>query len=532
MNAESTLPTTSPQRLVRAATIIMLAFVVSRVLGLVREAVIGAQFGATDAYGAYIAAFRLPDLLFNLIAGGALASAFLPTFAEFLTKEDVAGGWKLASAIANWLILILGTVAIVAAIFAPWLVDHLIAPGFAPELVTLTATLMRIMLVSTVIFSLSGLMMSVLNAFEHFVMPAIAPVLYNFGILFGALVLAPRMGIYGLAVGVVMGAAGHALVQLPMLRRYGVSYRLSLGLDDEAIRRSVGQVGRLMAPRVLGAAVVQLMFIANTIIASFYDASVLAALNYAWIVMLLPHGVFASSIATAIFPTFSKMAAGGDREGMRTSFGQALRAVLFVTLPAVVGLFVLRVPILQLLFERGAFSHETTLAVAWALLFYAPGLLAHSLVEIINRAYFALKDTLTPVMIGAVAMGSNIGLSLLLIPLVSDPNTLTRGPQGALALANSLAASAEMVILLWLLHRKIGGIGGKRLLSSLLRTLVASLAMGALLWFLLHWAPVASLSVYLFVPLVIALGGATFLLVATLLGVEETRLLPRLLRRG
>ncbi len=525
----------STTRLVaRAATIIMVAFVVSRVLGLVREAVIGARFGTLDEYGAYLAAFRVPDLIFNLIAGGALASAFLPTFTTFLTEDDEENGWRLASAIANWLMIGLGIVSILAAIFAPWLVANFIAPGFEPELVELTAQLMRFMLVSTVIFSLSGLMMSVLNAYQHFLVPAIAPVMYNIGILFGALVLAPYIGIYGLAVGVVLGATGHAVVQLPTLRRYGARYSFTLGRGNLVLWESVRNVGKLMGPRVLGAAVVQLMFLANTIIASFYDPSVLAALNYAWIVMLLPNGIFASSIATAIFPTFSRMAAVGNQAGMRSGLTQTLRGLLFVVIPSAVGLVMLRVPIIQLLFERGAFTHETTLAVAWALGFYGLGLVAHSLIEIISRAYFALQDTFTPVIIGAMAMITNIVLSLLLIPVVGDVNSFETGPQGALALANTIASTAEVFILLWFLRSKLGGIEAGKLLSGTIRLLLAAGAMAGALWGLSQSAFFTALPIFIFTPLAIAIGGVVYFVCTLLLRVEEATMVPRMIlrRRG
>jgi putative peptidoglycan lipid II flippase len=410
-------------------------------------------------------------------------------------------------------------------------VRTIIAPGFDPDLVRLTANLMRYMLISTVIFSLSGLIMSILNAFEHFLMPALAPVMYNLGILFGALFLVPIFGIYGLAFGVVLGALAHAAVQIPMLRHFGIRYSPILALRDPVISASVRRVARLMGPRMVGAAVVQLMFLANTIIASFYNPSVLAALNYAWIVMLLPHGVFASSVATAIFPTFSQMAAVGNREGMRRGMAQTLRALLFVVIPASVGLFVLRVPIIQVLFERGVFTHEATLSVAWALAFYAPGLIAHSLIEIINRAFFALQDTLTPVIVGAGAMIGTIVLSLLLIPVIGDPASLVRGPQGALALANTLASIAEVPVLLWLLRRHLGGLGGRALVGSVLRLGAAAGAMGVVLWLLQQWPTMQGLPVLLFTPLAVAVAGAVYLFVTWLLGVEETRLIPRILLR-
>lgn len=512
-------------RLARAVSIVMVAFVVSRLLGLVREAVVAARFGDSTAYAAYQAAFGLPDLLFNLIAGGALASAFLPTFTLYLTSERHGAGWRLASAVANWIVVVLGVLSLLAAIFAVPIVDHLLAPGFERPLVELTATLMRFMLISTVIFSLSGLAMSILNAYEHYLTPALAPIMYNLGILAGALFLAPSMGIFGLAWGVILGAAGHALVQLPMLRRYGLRYVPVLGLRDPEISENVRRVARLMAPRVLGAAVVQLMFLSNRIIGSFFDPAVIPILNYAWIIMLLPHGVFASSVATAIFPTFSRQAALGDRAGMQRALAQTLRMILFVTVPAAVGLFVLRVPVIELLFERGEFTSQTTLAVAWALAFYCIGLVPHSLIEIINRAFFAVQDTWTPVIVGTIAMLGNIGLGILFALNLGSPDDLTRGPQGGLALANATAASIEIWVLLWLIRRKIGGLEGRALLASGLRTGGAALLMGLALAAMLRFG--GALPTFLFVPLAVSAGGALFVAAAWLLGSDEARTLPR-----
>ncbi len=525
--------TLNRRHVARSAALVMGLFVVSRVLGLVREAVIAERFGDLPEYAAYLAAFRLPDLLFNLVAGGALASAFIPTLTQYLTRDDHEGGWHFTSAVANWLILGLGGLAILAGITAPLLVPTIIAPGFSPELVSLTVMLMRFMLVSTLVFSISGLLMGTLNAYDQFLMPAIAPVMYNLGILAGALFLAPRIGVYGLAVGVVLGAVGHALVQLPALGRLGFRYSLSLGRNNTQIRDSVRQALQLMGPRVLGAALVQLMFLTNTFIASFYNPSILTALNYAWIIMLLPHGIFASSLATAIFPTFSRMAAVRDQAGMRVTLSQLLRVLLFIVIPSAVGLFVLRVPIIQLLFQRGEFGADTTQAVAWALAFYSLGLVSHSLVEVISRAYFALQDTRTPVAIGVGAMILNIILSVALIPFIGDSASVVRGPQGALALANTLASGLELCFLLWFLRPKMGGLEGRKLLGSGLRMGAAAVVMGAVLWWV-QQSQLTTLSIWLYTPLAIALGGAAYAAAAWLLRVEEMRMVLGLVlrRRG
>lgn len=524
--------TINRRQVARSTSIVMLLFVVSRVLGLFREAVIGQQFGDLPEYAAYLAAFRLPDLLFNLVAGGALASAFIPTLTQYLTRNDDEGASRLTSAVANWLVLVLGVVAFLSALAAPILVVTVIAPGFAdnPAQVDLTVNLLRLLLVSTITFSISGLVMGVLNAHDHFLFPAVAPVLYNLGILGGALFLAPTLGVYGLAIGVIVGAVAHLLVQVPTLFRLGFRYRASLGREAPEIFAGVQQVVRLMGPRVIGAGAVQLMFMANIYLASFYDSTVLTSLNYAWIIMLLPHGIFASSIATAIFPTFSRMAATLDQDGMRRALSQILRVLLFVVIPSAVGLFVLRVPVIQLLLERGEFTATTTQAVAWALAFYAFGLIAHAGIEIVNRAYYALKDTRTPVIIAVGAMILNIVLSILLIPVIGDPTSVERGPQGALALANTLASTLELALFLWFIRPKMGGLDGTRMLASTVRMSVAAVLMGGALWGLLQ-SPLAAFSNIVFVPVAIGVGALVYVGAAWLLRVEEMQTLTRLVLR-
>jgi putative peptidoglycan lipid II flippase len=422
----------------------MLAFVLSRILGLLREVVIGARFGTSAELDAYLAAFRLPDLLYQLIAGGALGSAFIPTFARRLLSGDREGAWRLASAVINIVTLLLAAAAFLAAIFAPALVSTLIAPGFDPAAQALTASLMRVMLIAPVIFGASGVIMGALNAQQHFLLPAVAPILYNLAIIAGALFLSPWWGAGGLAIGVVAGAAGHLLIQLPGLTRFGARYFPILDARDPGVR----QVARLMAPRVLGLAIVQINFLVNTNLASRLGDGAVSALNYAWLLMLLPQGVFAQSIATAAFPTFAAQAARDQIDDMRRTLSGALRATLFLSLPAAVGLIVLRLPLVQLLLQRGEFSADSTQAVAYTLQFFALGLAAHSALEIVTRAFYALHDTRTPVIVGAAAMGLNVLLSLLLIGRLA---------QGGLALANSIATSLEALALAWLIRGRLDG---------------------------------------------------------------------------
>ncbi len=460
-------------QIARAAGLVMALFVVSRILGLLREMVISHQFGTGGDLDAYLAAFRLPDILFQIVAGGALASAFIPTFSARLARQDERGAWQLASAIINLVLILTSAAAALAALLAPWLVSAVIAPGFDPQRQALTVELMRLMLITPVIFGVSGVVMGILNARQHFLLPALAPILYNLGIISGAVVLAPDRGVKGLAVGVVAGALAHLLVQIPGLVRHGLRYLPVLGLHDPSVR----EVGRLMLPRVVGLAAVQINFLVNTILASGLVAGSLAAINYAWLLMLLPQGVFAQSIATAAFPTFSTQAARGQVAEMRNTLSATLRAILYLALPAAVGLIVLAKPLVQLVFQRGAFGETSTEMVAWALAFYALGLPAHATVEIVVRAFYALHDTKTPVMVGIVAMGLNVALSLAFLSLFG---LLGWMKHGGLALSNSLATMVEMATLLHLIRRRLGGLEGRRMLASLARIGLASLTMGIL----------------------------------------------------
>ncbi len=429
-------------RIVRATSVVMSLFILSRGLGLVREMIIGARFGAGAELDAYLAAFRLPDLLFTLVAGGALASAFIPTFGERLAHGRTAAAWDLAAKVATLLVATLTLLALLAALLARPLVAHLIAPGFSPAQQQLTAELLRWMLVSTVLFGLSGLVMGILQSFQRFLLPALAPVVYNLAIILAAWLLAPVLGIRGLVIGVVGGALGHLLVQIPGLRQVGARGRPSLSLTDPGVR----EVLRLMGPRVLGLAVVQLNFLVNVFLASHLPPGSISALNYAWLLMLLPQGVLAQSVATAAFPTFARQAALGERAAMRATLKGILGLLLAVSVPAALLLFWLREPLVVLLFRRGAFDAAAVALTGSALAFFAPGLIGHVVVEIVARAFYALKDTLTPVLIGVAAMSLNIALSLLLIrPLA----------HGGLALANSLATLAEMGVLLLFLRRRL-----------------------------------------------------------------------------
>ena len=504
----------------------MILFVLSRVTGLLREVIIGNQFGTSAELDAYLAAFRVPDILFQLVAGGALGSAFIPTFAQYWAKSDVdhaQQAWQLFSRTLNLVVLILTLLAAAAAFWAEPLMAWVIAPGFDPAQQQLAAALMRPMLLSTVIFGASGLIMGALNALQHFLLPAVAPVLYNVAIIAGAWFLGPQLGVRALVVGAVSGAVAHLLVQLPALWQRRARYSFGLSLVDPGVR----EVMRLMGPRVLGLLFVQLHFLVNTILASRLSPGSLSALNYAWLLMLLPLGIFAQAIATVIFPTFATQVATGQRDAMAASFALILRLVIFLTLPAAVGLWVLDVPLVRVLFEHGEFTARSTELVVFALHFYALGLVSHAIVEIGVRVFYALHDTWTPVVVGVGAMALNVLLSFALVGALQH---------GGLALANTLATTLEMILLLVLLQRRMGGLEVAALSISLARSGAAAAVMALVVWGAVRWLQnVPGLHAEVGVWLAALGGGAlavvTYAAVALLLRSAEARWLLSVARR-
>lgn len=460
------------RQIVRSAGTVMAGFALSSLFGLANRMLYTRGFGTGRELDAFFASNRLPDILFNLMAGGALASAFLPTFSALLAQEDRPRAWQLASGVGILLVLAVGLTAGLLGLAAPWIVRNILAPGFRdPNQIQLTVSLLRVQLVAPVIFGISGVLMAVLNAHQHFLLPALAPTFYWLGWILGTLLLVPRLGIHGLAWGVLLGAALHLLVQLPGLRGLRPRFFPTLSLKDPSVR----QVGRLMAPRLFGVAVVQLNFLVNLILASAMPEGSLTGITLGFAIMLMPQIVIAQAVAIAALPTFSSQAARGELGKMRRTLASTLRGVIFLSLPASLGLILLRRPLVAMLFQRGEFNSNSTELVAWALLWFATGLVGHALVEIVSRAFYALKDTRTPVTVGAAAMALNVVLSVGLARLFPR---LGWAPHGGLALANSIATGLEAIALLWLVSRRLGGLEFGRIRAGLASSVLATAALG------------------------------------------------------
>jgi putative peptidoglycan lipid II flippase len=466
---------TTSRRLAGAAALVGIAFALSRVLGMVRSAAIASQFPPIEGdirADAYAAAFNIPDTLFLLIIGGAVGSAFIPVFSELMEQKREDEAWRLTSTLINASIMLLALGGILLGLLAPALVGSLLAPDFAPDKKALTVDLTRIMLLSPLLLGLGGWAQGILNARQQFTLPAFAPIMYNLAIIAGALLLAPIFGIYGVAYGVVAGAGLHFLVQVPGLWRAGMHYQpFHLRLQDAG----VGRVLRLMGPRIIGQAAFQLNFLALTNVASSLPTSGLAAFNYAYTLMLLPHGIFAMSLATVLFPTMTAQVGRGDLAAMRGTLSGGLRVLVFLSLPAAVLMGLLRHEIVSFVFQFYRFDAAAVERVAAPLGWFAWGLPAYVLVELLTRGYFALHDTRTPVIVSVVTVAANIALSRVLVQgLHMD--------QSGMALSLALTTTAELVGLWWPLRRRLPGLFDAAFLRGAGVSLLGAGLMGAVLW--------------------------------------------------
>jgi putative peptidoglycan lipid II flippase len=511
--------------LVTASLILTVAALASRLLGWIRLLVIGSQFGASRELDAYFAAFRIPDAIFQLVVAGALSAALIPVFASYRARGQDVEAWTLASSIINLVLIALAGLSLVMAIFAPFLVP-IVAPGFDAPTTELTIRMTRIMLLSPVLIGMGAVVTGILNSYQQFTVPAIAPLLYNFAIILAAIFLAPIIGVEGLAVGVAIGSLAHLAVQLPSLARVGQRYDLTIGLGHPGVRR----VAWLMGPRTLGLAAGQLNFIVSTILASGLPEGSLTAYNYAFQLSQIPVGVIGVSIAVALFPTLSQDAALGRIGDIRHQVANAVRVLIFIAAPLTAIMVVLREPLTSVFYQYGLFSQTATEATANALLYFAIGLVGHIVVHVLTRAFYAMQDTKTPVAWAVVAVAVNIVLMAFLV-----------GPMGVagLALALSISAVLEVIGLLWSLRRRLESVEGGEIIRSLLRAGVAALAAGFLMFGGLAVVeatvgglldnPLGRLLVLLVLA---AAGGAIFLVVAAALHSPELVQLRALLRRG
>lgn len=442
----------------------MIAILLSRILGFVRETVIGMQFGSNWLTDAYIAAFTIPDLVYYLLIGGALSAAFIPVFTEYVVKGEVEEAWKIVSTIINLILLVLGTIILLGIIFAPFLVP-LVAYNFQGETLDLTVFLTRLMFPAVIFHALNGLAMGILNSYDHFTTPALGSVVYNVVIILAAFILGPQIGIAGMSIGVVIGAATSFLMQYYVLSKRGIRYQWIIDLKHPGVRK----IGKLMLPAMIGLSIIQVNLVVNQNFASALAEGSITALRFANRLIQLPYGIFASAIGMAIFPTLTRQAAQKSLPQLKQTLSLGIRITNFLSIPAAVGLIALSVPVVRLLFEQGKFGPEATYATAFALVFYSLGILSQCAIAIITRGFYALQDTVTPLKVGLLTVLLNVIFNFLLIKPLAH---------GGLALAFSLTGTVNMFILLIILRNKIGSIDGRNIAISAAKTLLAALFMG------------------------------------------------------
>ncbi len=521
-NGSPDRPTTG--QLARSTVLLMVTFGLAKAISLAQVFIIANVFGAGSEWDAYVTANRIPELLVLLIGGGALGYAFIPVFGGLLARNEKDEAWRLASHVINTIFSVTAVLSMVAFLLAPWLVRTVVAPGFDEAQVAQTANLMRILLLSTLIFSVSGIFQGILHSFNHFLLPALAPILFDVGILFGVVFLTGPLGVYGIAWGAVIGAALHFSIQVPGLIRYKMQWRLEWGLRDPRLR----QVIQLMIPRLLGLGVVSFNFVVANNVASRLGPGSVSAFDWGWRLMQIPETLLGSAMGFVIFPTLAALSALGDAHGKREAMNGALRFILVATIPSAVGLILLGRPLIGLL-ERGAFDAAASDLVYSALQFFALGLIVHSMLEIVARSFYADKDTMTPLFAAVAAAIVNLVLALTL------SNTIG---VGGLALANSAAVAVEVGVLLVILRRRWQGLGEAGLLATLGRTVLASAAMavgilaaGALLD-AIGLADGGLLLEVVRLGLLGVIGLAVYVIAALLLGLHEIRdVAETLLRR-
>lgn len=512
--------------LLRNTSIVGLAFVASRLLGLARDVIVAARFGTSGEYDAYVAAFRVPDLLFQVIMAAAFGSAFIPIFAGLLERREDDAAWRLASAVLNLSAISVTVAAGVAFLLAGPIMRGVLLPGYPRDLQDLGADVMRILLLSPVFLGLAIAAKGILEAQHRFILPAVAPLLYNLGIIFGAVAFGPSLGVKGLAIGVVIGAVGHLAVQVPGLLRGRMGYIPTVRLDTPGL----ADVGRLLVPRIIGQAAFIINFIVVTIFAQSIGEERVSALNYAWLLLMLPHGVIALSISTVIFPSLARLYERRDLDGIRSMYGSAVRSLLFLSLPAAVALFAFKDAIVQTLLERGEFDAVSRTLTVDALTYFALALVAYAVVEVLTRVFYGMQDSRTPVIAGVTTIVLNVVLCAVLVD---------RMDVAGLALSLGLTTAIEGLILLVVLKRRFGvlipGFGDwffRAFLATAAMSGVAAVLAGPLTEVTVPDA--AHLAIRcLFLAAAFALAGGVYVAVAFLVELNEVaalayRVLPRL----
>lgn len=510
------------EQLFKAAGIISAASILSKVLGFFRETALAGVFGATKATDAYLVATIIPWMLFSVISAG-LSTTLIPVFTQRVHDAGEDAGQHFINTLVNFVLVFCLVMSVIGVFFAPQII-RVVAPGFSGETAELTIQLTRLLLPMMIFFGLTAVITGYLQAKERFTWPALVGIPFNLIMILAIILAGKYFGIVGVAVGSVLATASQLLIMIPGLKKVKYRYQMKIDLKDPGFRR----VGKLIVPILLATGAGQLGLIVDRMLASGLAEGSISALNFGTRLTQLPLGIFVVAVTTVLYPTFSKLAADHEIGGLRRILVGGVRASIFMTLPMAVGLIVLREPIVRILFERGAFDAQATEMTAYAVFFFSLGLLPMALRDVISRVYFALQDTVTPMMLGIGAVVINIILNLILVKPLAH---------GGLALATSLASLFAVIVLFAVLRKRLGGLGGLEMWDSFWRVSLASAAMGCgvvALWNLLarvYPDPSFFLEAGL-LGLVICAGVVIYCLASYLLGLPELKLLVEFIRKA
>ncbi len=513
----------SNQGILKATGIIMIAMFVSRILGYVRDVVIYTMFGQNYYTDAYNAAFSVPDLLYYLLVGGALSSAFIPVISGYIAKDNKEEAWHVVSTVFNIIIIMMLLGITAGFIFTEELI-YLLVPGFNQESLALTVSLTRIMFAQSFFMALNGIIQGVLHSDKHFLSPAIGSVLYNIGIIFIGLFFAQWFGIAGFSIGVVGGSILNFLVLLPALKRTGIRYYPEINLRHPGVIK----LFKLIIPVLVGLSVTHLnLLVTQNLASQLPQEGMISALRASQRISMLPIGIFGLAIAVSFFPSLTSFAAKNERGEYIKLLSLGLRTIVYITLPSAIGIAVLKTPIVRAMFQQGNFTIANTEATAYALMFYTIGIVGYSAQALLYRSFYATEDTKTPVIIGVTTMTINIILSLILIRYYDH---------GGLALAHSVAGLLNMVMLLGVIKLRFGLIDGKNILKSFTKTSLCSIIMGISVYYtaLLFENQFGILTKQMQISQVVIAtltGALIYFILTSLANMEEARIVRNLIQR-
>lgn len=504
---------TRTKHLLRSTVIVIILFALNKVTGFARLLLVGGEFGTGAEADAFTAANQLPELFYVLVAGGALAAALIPVYTKYLHSEEAQQSAELANTVITLVLIVLAIICSIAALFAPLITRHLLVPHYSAEQQQLTAELMRIILLNTTLFGISGVISSLLNAHQHFILPALAPIALDIGYVVGIFVFVPVMGIYGLAWGTVVGAILHISIQLPALFKYRLRIRPKLNLQLSGVHEIV----RLMGPRIVMLGAVQFADLFIIRLASQLPEGSVSAYFYAFTLMQLPETLFGTAIAIVVFPTMAELYNAGDIKGLKRTAMSTLRIVWLLTIPSAAALILLGQPAIAFILQRGEFDADSTALVYSVLIFFSVRVVSEATLEVVARLFYARHNTKTPMYAYLVWLVINVGLTYLLIGSLGV---------GGLALASTIAFTALSTILFILNRRELGDLEDREMVRGFGRAVLATLGMTAAILVIAQ----LGFGTLIFLAIGTAIGGIVYLACQWLLGGQELRALQQLAR--